>query len=157
MSAVIIFLGAYAALTVVLTVAVRPYRVRLMTLARELCGPGSPEEVRDLARRISLYAYSMRVAPVHVFWYATVLVKPSWQVRKEAQEYAREHPAIVAEDRFDELYDLYILSTAAINPVFGAIALVLRAIFKLKVLTYARKVHTNAQPVLTYVQLQEAA
>ena len=157
MKTVLIFLGAYLALTLMLMVVARPYRVRLMALAAELCDPLLPDEVRDLAYRISVYAYSMRVAPIHVFWYATMLIKPSWQVLREARDYALEHPAIMAEQRFGELYALYIISTAAINPAFGAIALTLRALFRVKARAYARKRHTNPQPVLTYVQLREAA
>jgi hypothetical protein len=157
MITVLIFLGAYFAFTLLLAIAVRPYRVRLMALARELCGPGNAEEVRDLANRISIYAYSMRVAPIHALWYSTMLIKPSWQVFREAREYAQEHPAIVAEGRFDELYALYMISTAAINPAFGGLALSLRALFRLKASSYGRRRHTNPQPVITYAQLQEAA
>lgn len=157
MITVLIFLGAYLAITLVLAIVVRPLRVRLMALASELCSPGLPEDVRDLAHRISVYAYSMRVAPIHAFWYAAMLIKPSWQVLREAQDYAYNHPAVMAEPKFDQLYDLYIISTAAINPAFGALALALRALFKLKARAYARTRHTNPRSVLTYVQLQEAA
>jgi len=156
MSAVLIFLGAYTALTVVLTVAVRPYRVRLMTLAHELCDQRLPLEVRDLAYRISIYAYSMRVAPMHVLFLATMLIKPSWQVRREALQYAEAHPALVAETRFDELYDLYMISTAAVNPAFGSLAYLLRVVFRMKARAYARKLHAKAEPVYAYEQLKAA-
>lgn len=157
MITVLIFLGAYFALTWALSLAVRPYRVRLMSLASDLCATGQPEDVRDLASRIAFYAYSMRVAPILSLWYTTMLLKPSAEVFREAQEYAHEHPAIMREARFDELFDLYMASTAAINPAFGALAVGLQQLFRLKARAYARRRNTNPQPVLTYVQLQEAA
>lgn len=155
MTTVLIFLGAYLALNLALMVAVRRYRVRLLTLACELFSdPKVHEDVRDLAHRISIYSNSMRVAPVNALWFATMLIKPSWRVHQEALDYAGEHPAIMAEGRLDELYDLYLVSTTAINPAFGAVALVLRALFRVKARAYARRRHTNAQRVLTYAQLQ---
>jgi hypothetical protein len=86
-----------------------------------------------------------------------MLLKPSWQLRREAQDYWQDHPAILAEDRLDELYELYLVSTAAANPAFGAVALCLRALFRLKARTYAHRQHASEQPVITYAQLKEAA
>jgi hypothetical protein len=156
MSTVLIFLGAYLALSVALTVAVRPYRVRLMKLACELCEPGHHEEVRDLAHRISIYAYSLRVAPLNVLVLSAMLLKPSWQLHKEAIEYCHDHPALMAEPRLDELYELYLVSTSAVNPAFGALALVLRQLFRLKARSYAHRRHTNEQPVIAYGQMKAA-
>jgi len=152
---VLLFVGGYFMLLGALALAVRPYRVRLGELGNEILCDSKSDAVQAHVRAILRGAYSIRSAPASLFWSMLLIVLPPARLIAMAQEAAQEHPALMDEDRLTELYELYRASTAAVNPIFGALAYAAQALFRVKTRIYVRRYHADRRR-LTALQIKAA-
>ena len=143
MNALLLFVGGYFVVLAVLLVAARPYRVRLVQLGTEILNDTDSEDVRRQVRDMLRSAYSIRTAPVQLLSYCVLLYLPHYRLIAMAQEFVKEHDGLLQEQRFSELFDLHRASAAAVNPIFGALAYLAKAAFRMKVRFYSRRYHAD--------------
>lgn len=140
---ILLFVGGYFVLLGVLALAVRPYRARLAALADEILRTSPSDEVDRHVRELLKSAYSIRGAVAQFLGYAFYVVLPAHRVLTIAHEFHRAHPDLVDESRLSEFYDLWRASTAAVNPIFGALMYVAKGLFRLKARACVRRYHAD--------------
>src|SRR5438045_1298392 len=122
MMTIVLFVGGYFVLLGGLSVAVRPYRVRLADLADEIICDTRSDAVRKHVQDVLRTTYSVRGAPIEFFGLCMLLVLPAHRVIALAHDAYEEHREMMSEERLAEFYELYRVSVAAVNPIFGALA-----------------------------------
>lgn len=121
MSTVIALVLAYFGLVVVLSLLVKPQRERLRTLAHDVrSGELTPRQERVVHHLLG-GAYSLRSAPMQLAAAAILILTPSFTLDRDARKWASENESIVRDKRWGEMFDAYLASVAAVNPLFGVL------------------------------------
>lgn len=139
MSTVLVLVAGYFALLILLSLAVRPQRVRLAALAEQLLGEGIGHERRLFIQKILESAYSMRSSPMHVLGLAAALLTPSKRFDADAHEWAKRNPDLLTDNRWGELFGYHSASIAAANPIFGILQYIGMGLMSLKAMLFVRQ------------------
>jgi hypothetical protein len=162
MTIMIALIAGYFGLLIVLSLIARPSRHRLSALAHDLsCEEPKSEHLRFLRAMLDS-AYSMRSAPAHLAAVIIQLLTPSEKFDRRAREWAAENRNLVDDPRWREVYDRYIVSIVAANPIFGALLVLARAAFRLKAHLYFKRLRSGSPKIDTqalelYGELKAAA
>lgn len=143
MITVLIVAGSYFSLLILLAILARPYRVRFAELANEILNDNPSDDVRSHVEWMTGTAYSIRTAATQFLTGMVLVVLPGDRLMQMAREFHAEHKELVDEDRISELSELHKASAAAVNPIFGLLALLARALFGIKVSSYSRRFHSD--------------
>lgn len=132
MTTILAFVAGYFVLLLLLSLLVRQKRERLGVLLNELlCMDLTPEQERGLNGML-YSAYSLRSAPATFLGMVVALLIPSAKFDQQAHAWAKKNPEMITDPRWSEVFDLYYVSIAAVNPIFGALMYGARLLFRLK-------------------------
>lgn len=142
MKTVFILLAGYIGLLALLAVIVRPYRKRIAALGADLlCDDHLNGSERAYVEAIMKHAYSWRGAVVLLLDYVSGLFESSETMERKAKSHEAEYPRLLRDHRAYLMFECYVASVVAVNPLIGTLALIARASFRMRV----RRHHTAKQ------------
>ena len=150
MTALLAFVAGYLALLMLLTYLVRERREQLGQLALALLEDHPSETIEFMLRHSTRTAYSLAVAPIQVLQLLALLLTPSAVLERKALDFVSDKEELIHDDRYALVIANYNLSVAAANPIFGALAYVLRAALKMKLRFYIRNHHENERALKAF-------
>jgi hypothetical protein len=152
MITLIIFIVAYFALLAVLSLAVRPYRLRLKVACEHLFdeAPLAQGDIKMLQSMLSS-AYSIRAAPLLILVFMMGILRSGQQLDSDVEKFDKENPMFVANRRvWHEVLEMHMVSAFAANPFFGIAAYIARWIFRAKARAYFARTHQPTKSVDFY-------
>lgn len=150
MSNIVLFIAAYFVVLAVLSVAVRPNRLRLKQIANELLNEKTTDSEREMITRLAGSAYSIRTAPMLLLVFTMGVLRRSQELDGESDKWAVDHPILASDRRSFELLDLHMASAAAVNPIFGSLAYLAKWIFRAKAKAHFRRANNGERRVDIY-------
>lgn len=136
----IILIAAYFVVMLALMLAAQPYRRELRELVRTLEGECTCAEAdKEFLEGVRTTLFSIRVAPVLVLVFLVGLLASLDGLMRQCDDFEHDNPNLTHDARLDRLLDLHMAVAAANNPLFGAVAYVLRILFRLKILAWQKR------------------
>lgn len=138
MTTLFIFVLAYFGFLGLLSLAAKPYRLRLHAAATRLCDNASLSPSEDkMLKSILSSAYSIRAAPMLLLVFMTGILRRSEQIDTDADSFAQENPSIREHYAlWHTLLETHMISAFAVNPIFGSLAYVAKWILRTKARAY---------------------
>ena len=136
MTYILILIGCYFGLWAALSACVTSHRRDLAAFGAALQNRTMDQDEREFVNNMLASAYSWRSAIMLCLVYIIGLFQAGATLDKECDKFASEHPTLSRDAHLHGMVDAYFASVAAVNPIFGALAFVLKRIFRLKARLY---------------------